>query len=369
MDIRNPKYSPTAINVTRTYMPPREEFEAYLRGIWERGIVTNNGPLVRELESKLKEYLGVRHLFFAANGTVVLQIALKALGISGEVITTPFSYVATTTSLLWENCTPVFADIDKATLAIDPSCIEELITPRTHAILATHVYGIPCDTEAIAKIARKHNLKVIYDAAHAFGTIHNGKQLINQGDISTVSFHATKLFHTIEGGAIITNDDELADRIALYRSFGHRGDDYFSIGINGKNSEFHAAMGLCMLPKVPEIIQERKKICLLYDELLKNSGLQRPLLSEGTIYNYAYYPVIFPSEEQLLRVKQALQDNDIFPRRYFYPSLNKLPYVKQSYSCPVSESVALRVLSLPLYPGLTIQNIELIAGVMLKAIL
>lgn len=368
MDLRDRKDLTNVINVTKTFLPPVEEYEGYLRGIWERGIVTNNGPLVRELELKLKEYLGVRHLFFATNGTIVLQIALKALEITGEVITTPFSYVATTTSILWENCKPVFADIDPSTLGIDPKCIEELITPRTQAILATHVYGVPCEIEAIETIARKNNLKVIYDAAHAFGTVYNGKQLAGYGDISTLSFHATKLFHTIEGGAIITNDDQLADKIALYRSFGHRGDDYFSMGINGKNSEFHAAMGLCMLPRVPEIIEARKKICLLYDDLLKDCGVQRPQLTDATTYNYAYYPVIFPTEQHLLRVKQALQENEIFPRRYFYPSLNKLPYVKDKYSCPQSENFASRVLSLPLYPGLTMQEVELISRIILKAI-
>lgn len=358
----------SVINVTRTYLPPLEEYEHYLRGIWERGVVTNNGPLVRELEARLKEYLGVRHLFFATNGTIVLQIALKALGITGEVITTPFSYVATTTSILWENCKPVFADIDENTLGIDPGYLEELITPQTQAILATHVFGNPCETEAIEKIARKHNLKIIYDAAHAFGTAYKGRQLISYGDISTVSFHATKLFHTIEGGAIITNDDEVAERISLYRSFGHRGDDYFTVGINGKNSEFHAAMGLCMLPRVANIIEERKEIARMYDMLLANTGVQRPQLAAGTAYNYAYYPVIFASEEQLLRVREALNAKEIFPRRYFYPSLNTLPYITQSNSCPVSENIARRVLCLPYYPGLAGKDIERITTIVNAAL-
>jgi len=247
------------INVTQPYLPVYSEYEKYLKEIWQRNWLTNNGPCVQQLEKALKEFLGVKHLLFVNNGTIAIQIALKALAPAGEIITTPFSYVATTNSILWEGCRPVFADIKDSDFNIDPEKIIPLINERTTAILATHVYGNPCDTVAIEKIAEEHNLVVIYDAAHAFGTKYQAKALLSYGNVSTCSFHATKLFHTVEGGAIICNDDELADRMTLYRQFGHAGDDYFCIGINGKNSEVHAAMGLCILPSIDEIIADRKR--------------------------------------------------------------------------------------------------------------
>ncbi len=350
------------INVTKTYLPPLEEYSKYLKKIWESSWITNNGPILKELEEKLKKGLGVKHLFFMSNGTVVLQIALKALGLTREIITTPFSYVATTTAILWENCKPVFVDIDKNTLCVNADLIEASITENTEAILVTHVYGIPCDTDKIEQIAKKHNLKVIYDSAHAFGTIYKGKQLASYGDVATLSFHATKLFHTVEGGAIITNDDALAAKIKLYRSFGHVGDDYFSIGINGKNSEFHAAMGLCVLPRVSGFIEQRKALSLLYDELLANTGVTRPLIPADTVYNYSYYPILFKSEELLLKVKEELIKNEIVPRRYFYPSLNKLPYLTGA-ACPVSEDAASRVLCLPMYQELLPEEVKKIVSV------
>lgn len=355
------------INVTRTYLPPQQEYEAMLQQIWKNAWVTNNGPLLKQLEQQLSDYLGVKHVFFATNGTIVLQLAIRALELSGEVITTPFSYVATTTALLWENCTPVFADIDPQTCTIDVNAIEQLITPRTQAILATHVYGIPCDVHRIEAIAKKHTLKVIYDAAHAFGTEYEGRQLISYGDISTVSFHATKLFHTIEGGAIVTNDDLLAKKISLYRSFGHIGDEYFSIGINGKNSEFHAAMGLCLLPRVPQFIARRKELIDLYDSLFKGTSIVRPAIPAGTKYNYAYYPVLLDSEEQVKKVMAELQQHNIVPRRYFYPSLNTLPYLR-GQSCPVSESIALRVLCLPLFYELGDADVKRISSIVVNCL-
>ncbi|MEI8060147.1 MAG: DegT/DnrJ/EryC1/StrS family aminotransferase, partial [Ferruginibacter sp.] len=242
------------INVTQPFLPPYEVYEGYLKKIWERKWLTNNGPLVQELEKNLKEYLGVKHLFFTNNGTVALQIAIKALDLKGEVITTPFSYVATTNSILWEGCKPVFADINSADFNIDPSKIVPLINENTTGIMATHVYGNPCDVEAIEKIAKEHNLKVIYDGAHAFGSTLNNKQVLSFGDIATCSFHATKVFHTIEGGCITANDNELFRKLYLYRQFGHEGEDYYDIGINAKASEFHAAMGLCVMDALDEII-------------------------------------------------------------------------------------------------------------------
>jgi len=336
------------IQVTKPFLPSLEVYNDYLKGIWEREWITNHGPLVRELEKKLKDYLGVKHLLYVNNGTIALQIAIKALGVKGEIITTPYSYVATTNCILWEGCKPVFADIKETDYNIDPGKIEPLITADTVAILATHVYGNPCDVEAIKKIAEKHRLKVIYDGAHAFGAGLNGKSVLSYGDMATCSFHATKLFHTIEGGAIITNDDELAEKMTLYRQFGHIGDDHFSIGINGKSSEFHAAMGLCLLPMMEEFMKKRKTIAGLYDRFLEGLPIQRPEAISGTVYNYSYHPVILDSEERLHRIADLLKEQDIVTRRYFYPSLNNLPQFKGE-DCPVSESISLRALALPMY--------------------
>lgn len=351
------------INVTKSYLPDLDEYTQYLKGIWERAHLTNDGPLVRELEDKLKAYLGVKHLKYCTNGTVVLQMALKALDITGEVITTPFSYCATTTAILWEHCTPVFADIRQDDFSIDPEKIIPLINKNTQAILATHVYGNACQIEQIQAIADQYNLKVIYDAAHTFGATYKGRSLMTYGDLATCSFHATKVFHTIEGGCIVTDNDEMAEKLHLYRSFGHRYDHYYSIGINAKNSEFHAAMGLCMLPKVPDLISARKQVSAWYNEQLDVNYIQRPTLIDGLAYNYAYYPIVLESEVVLEQVRGALAKEDIFPRRYFYPSLNTLPYTGQQQSCPISEDIALRVLCLPLYPDLAKADVERICAI------
>ena len=263
------------INVTKSYLPDFDEYSQYLKGIWERVYLTNDGPLVRELEVQLKEYLGVKHLKFCTNGTIVLQMALKALDITKEVITTPFSYCATTNAILWAGCTPVFADIRPDDFCIDADLIEPLITENTQAIMATHVYGNACRIEQIQAIADRFNLKVIYDAAHTFGARYHDRSILSYGDVATCSFHATKVFHTVEGGCIVTDDDALAEKLTLYRSFGHKNDDYYSIGINGKNSEFHAAMGLCNLPKVPQLIAARKQVFGWYDDRLDFTKLTR----------------------------------------------------------------------------------------------
>ncbi|MDQ3021271.1 MAG: DegT/DnrJ/EryC1/StrS family aminotransferase [Bacteroidota bacterium] len=356
------------INVTKTYLPPLKEYTEQLKKIWETNWVTNQGPLAENLEHRLKEYLGVKNILLVSNGTIALQIAIKALELSGEIITTPFSYVATTTSILWENCTPVFCDIEDKTFCIDAEKIEEAITYKTSAILATHVYGFPCDVKKIKNIADKHNLKVIYDGAHSFGVKINNQSVLNFGNISTLSFHATKLFHTIEGGAVITNDDKLAEQIFLYRAFGHLDDDYITMGINGRTSEFNAAMGLCNLPKVNDFIGKRKEINLLYKSYLKNLPVQYPLIPENILYNYSYFPVIFQTEEQMLFVKKILSENEINARRYFYPSLNKLPYLKGA-NCPVSEDIASRVLCLPVYQELDNKDIKKISKIIEEVLL
>lgn len=350
------------IQVTKTYLPDFDQYVSYLRKIWDTAYLTNNGPLVQELENKLKEYLGVEQLYFCGNGTIVLQMALKLLDTPGEIITTPFSYVATTNVVLWENCEPVFVDIDPKTYCINPTLIEAAITEKTRAILATHVYGNACDVAAIEDIAKRHHLLVIYDGAHAFGAKLNGESLLAFGDFATCSFHATKLFHTVEGGIIIANDAKWHEKLHLMRAFGHRGDDYYFVGINGKNSEIHAAMGLCNLPVVPELIAARKAVCDLYDSLLDWCHLRAPQWVKGLDRNYSYYPVVFETEEKMLSTKEVLNQNNIYPRRYFYPSLNKLSFLTSSVSCPISEEISLRVLCLPLHAELPDNDVRLITA-------
>lgn len=346
------------INVTKTFLPPLEEYTKQVSRIWENHWATNRGPLVLELEEKLKNYLNINNILITNNGTIPLQIALKLLGKKGEVITTPFSYVATTAAIVWENCKPVFVDIHPEYLTIDETKIEEAITPSTTAILATHVFGNPCNTDAIESIARKYNLKVIYDAAHCFGVKYKGESLFNYGDISTCSFHATKLFHTGEGGAVFCEDKELMHQIFYSHNFGHKGTlDFYGLGINGKISELHGAMGLAVLPYMKTILTERKNITEYYDTQIK--GLQKLKIREGTDWNHSYYPVIFESEEELLKTEKVLIENKIIPRRYFYPSLNSIPYIK-GQQMPISESTAKRILCLPLFPGLTESDLDII---------
>ena len=354
------------INVTKPFLPPIEEYSEYVKSIWERCWLTNNGPLVNDLEMNLKDYLGVDHLLFLSNGTIALQIAIKALELQGEIITTPFSYVATTSSIVWEGSKPVFADIDPRTLCIDPTKIEERINERTVGIMATHVYGIPCDVIAIEQIAKKHNLKVIYDAAHAFGVKYQGKSIFDFGDISTTSFHATKLFHTIEGGAVTTKDPVLLKTMARLRNFGNTISETFEIpGINGKNSEFHAAMGLVNLKHIDEIMASRKAQAQAYDKSLANLRVTRPAILPGVDWNYSYYPIIFDTEQQLLQSVKELNDYWIYPRRYFYPSLSNLHYVDK-YEVPISEDICKRVLCLPMYHSLKSEDIHLIARLLLR---
>lgn len=355
-----------AINVTKTFLPPFDEYAAIIKRAWDKQWITNNGELVLELEDKLKEYLGVEHLLFCNNGTIVLQMALKSLNISKEVITTPFSYVATTNTILWEGCTPVFVDINPETFCIDVDKIETAITPDTQAILATHVFGNACDIESIETIAKRHHLKVIYDGAHAFGATYNNKSIFTYGDISTCSFHATKIFHTGEGGCLISNDPELANKNFLFRQFGHLYDDYFSMGINGKNSELHAAMGLANFKYFNDILFSRKNQSELYDNWLSGS-VQKQVLQPGLKYNYSYYPVLFKDEPEMKRVMTALNKVKIFPRRYFYPSLDSLPFVASS-PMPISLSISQRILCLPIYFDLLPEEIEVICSIVLKSL-
>lgn len=355
------------IPVTKPFLPPIAEYDHYLEGIWQRNWLTNHGPLVNELELRLKEFLGLDHLLFLANGTLALQIAIKALDLTGEVITTPFSYVATTSSLVWEGCTPVFVDIDPSTLNIDPGKIEAAITDKTTGIVATHVYGNPCDIEAIDEIAIKYDLKVIYDAAHAFGTTYKGKSVLAFGDISTLSFHATKLFHTVEGGAVVTPDPEILKKMSYLRNFGHEGPyDFELAGINAKNSEFHAAMGLCNLLYIETILARRRQLKEHYDKRLAGLQVAKPVIASHVVWNCSYYPVLFNDERALLKTVAALENHYVFTRRYFYPSLHTLSYLNHSSDLPNSDSAAQRVLCLPLYHTLSTEEIDMIARVMLR---
>ena len=354
------------INVNKPFLPPVDEYKNLLDGIWKRNWLTNNGPLENELELRLKEYLGLNHLLFVTNGTIALQFAMRLLELKGEVITTPFSFVATASSIAWENCKPLFVDIDKDTFNIDASKIEQAITKNTSAILATHVYGNPCDIDSIEKVAKKNNLKVIYDAAHCFGTKYKGKSVYSYGDISTASFHATKIFHSVEGGAVITNSPELTKKASRMRNFGFADYDKFEgIGINGKNSEFHAAMGLCNLKYAEEILKRRKEHSAYYDSNLKTLRVVKPLVNLDSDFNFAYYPIIFESESILLKSKEELEKNRISTRRYFYPVLSKLNYA-QGYNTPIAEDAAKRVLCLPLYYDLSNEEIDLICRILLR---
>jgi dTDP-4-amino-4,6-dideoxygalactose transaminase len=285
------------------------------------------------------------------------------------VITTPFSYVATTSSLLWEKLTPVMVDIDPETLNIDPDLIEPAITERTTAILAVHAFGNACTVERLQQIAERHRLRLIFDGAHAFGAGYKGRSLFAYGDITAASFHATKLFHTVEGGAVITADSEIARRVASMRNFGHNGPDAFDLpGINGKNSELHAAMGLCNLPHVPAILARRRHLSARYSENLRYAAVQRQLITPGCDYNHAYYPVIFRSEAALLDVIETLNAHQVHPRRYLYPSLNTLNFVPRRGRTPVCDDIAPRVLCLPLYHTLSHQEVDMISDLVLRAI-
>jgi len=353
------------INVTQTFLPPIDEYKEILKSAWDKKWITNRGDLLLELETKLAEYLKVSNFYITTNGTLPLQIALKALDITKEVITTPFSYVATTSSIVWENCTPVFVDIEEDMLTIDANKIEAAITENTQAILATHVFGNPCNIDAIKNIAKKHDLKLIFDAAHCFGVTYKGVSVFNYGDISTTSFHATKLFHTGEGGAIFVKNKSLFKKTFHHHNFGHNGPLKFNgLGVNAKASELQAAMGLSVLPYMNAIIASRKKISLQYEALLRcNYKITVFSYRKEAKRNYAYMPIIFKTRKKLEVAIQKLKEEDIHPRRYFSPSLNTLPYLKNKISMPISESISNRILCLPLYYGLEEKHVVKICNI------
>jgi len=348
------------IPVTKPYLPDREKLKSYIDGIYERHWFTNNGQLVQDLTRRLEDYLGVENLLLVANGTLALQIAYRALGLStarpGEqpkAITTPFTFIATASSLKWDRVEPVFVDIDPETWCLAPENIEAAIAPSVRAIVPVHVFGNACKVEAIAAIAQKHDLKVIYDGSHAFGVKYNGESLLKHGDAVTLSFHATKLFHTGEGGAIVFKRKEDLERAKKMINFGITGPETIEeLGINAKMSELQAAMGLCVLDEIEENLEARAEVWHRYEESLADS-LQLQVKRESLIYNYAYFPVVFESEEQALRVAAALKENGVLARRYFYPSLESVEYIAAYSDQPVSKDIASRILCLPIFSQLS----------------
>jgi dTDP-4-amino-4,6-dideoxygalactose transaminase len=346
------------INVTKTYLPDRAKLDKYIDKIYSTAWVTNNGQLVKELTVRLEEYLGVQNLLLVASGTLALQITYKTLGVGGQAITTPFSFVATTSSLVWEGIEPIFVDIDPETFCIDSSKIEEAITPKTTAIVPVHVFGNACEVEKIEKIAQKYGLKTIYDGAHAFGVQYNDRSLLSYGDATILSFHATKLFHTIEGGAIIFRNKEDLERAKLMINFGINGpDSVVELGINAKMNEFQAAMGLCVLDEIDIILEQRAEIWNYYENTLKNQ-VQFQKRNCRCTNNYSYFPVLLESEKKILKVTTAMNSLGIYPRRYFYPSLNTLKYLKQWMPQKISENIATRVICLPIYAGLSVNRMK-----------
>lgn len=352
------------IFVTQPTLAPLAEYSKLLEEVWESGILTHNGPKVQQLEKELSQKLDLKNFTIVLNGTIALQMAIKALELKGEIITTPFTWVATVSAIKWEGCSPIFCDINPKTLNIDEDKIEDLITEKTVAIMPVHVFGTACNVEKIEAIAKKHNLKVIYDAAHAVGTNYKGKSILECGDVSATSLHATKLFNTGEGGACITNSDELNEKLKRIRFFGHNtSKDVVEDGFNGKLTEIHAALGIANLKYFDNVLEDRKKKYIIYKELLKENNYLRFQEVKEDETNYSYFPVIFESEAQLLKVEKSLNEGNIFPRRYFYPSVNTYTEIVKYQATPVSEDISKRIICLPLYLNLTGEEVKKIAQI------
>lgn len=359
------------IYVTQPHLPPLAEFIPYLEKIWDNKILTNCGPFHQQLEKELCDYLGVKHICLFTNGTIALVTALQALRITGEVITTPYSFVATAHSLLWNGIKPVFVDVNPDTLNLDPAKIEAAITPHTTAIMPVHCYGHPCDVDAIQKIADNYNLKIIYDAAHAFGVQCHGGSVLNYGDLSVLSFHATKVFNTFEGGAIVCPDEKTKIRIDQLKNFGHVGEvTVVAAGINGKMSEINAAFGLLQLKHIDHALAKRKAVDLAYRQLLKDvKGIQCLNDAGEKVANYAYFPILvtpdYPISRDALNLK--LKEIGINPRRYFYPLISEFPMYRglpsaDKKNLPVSSVASSQVLCLPIYPDLPMEVVEEVAS-------
>lgn len=359
--------------VTQPSLPSLDEFIPMLKKIWDSKILTNNGPFHQQLEEELCKYLGVKYISLFANGTLALVTALQALGISGEVITTPYSFVATVHSLWWNNIKPVFSDIDFQTCNINPDKIESLITPSTTAILPVHVYGNPCDVERISQIAETYNLKVIYDAAHAFGVKVRDESVLNFGDLSILSFHATKVFNTFEGGAIICHSADMKQRVDDLKNFGFRDEiTVVAPGINAKMNEIQAAMGLLQLKYIDNAIEKRGKLCQLYKkELINIRGLRMLIPEKNISYNYSYFPIFI--EEDLFgktrdQIYGALKNSGIYARRYFYPLISQFSTYKELSSAkvgqmPVAEKLSEQVICLPLYSDMNEAQVKFVCSI------
>ncbi len=350
------------------FLPPIEEYVKYLEKAYQRGSLTDHGILLDELEQRLKKYLNVQDLQCVTSATTALQIAIKALGIDGgEIITTPFSYVATTSAILAEKCTPVYVDIEPDFFNIDADKIEQAITPKTKAIMPVHIFGRACNIEKIEEIAKKYDLKVIYDAAHAFGAEYNGQSILNYGNISVVSLQETKLFHTVEGGIMTAKDPYISRQIDLIKKCGHEDENFIRDGINARLSELHAAMGLANLDHIDENIEKRKILSETYDELLENSVIL-PKKQQNLNYKYPYYVIVLHSTEQRKTVEKALWDEQIYPWHCYSPTLNTLKYLKTTQPCPIAEDLVSRMLMMPLYVELEKADIERVCDVVLRTV-
>jgi dTDP-4-amino-4,6-dideoxygalactose transaminase len=365
------------IYVTKPYLPPLEEFIPYLEKIWESKILTNGGPFHQQLEQALCDYLGVDHISLFANGTLALMTALQALELEGEIITTPYSFVATSNALLWNKLTPVFVDIDPETLNLDARKIEAVITPKTTAILPVHCYGNPCDVSAIKAIADRNGLRVIYDAAHAFGVRDQGGSILRHGDLSILSFHATKVFNTFEGGAIISPDAETKKCVDLLKNFGIVDETtVVAAGLNGKMSELNAAFGLLQLNYIDAAITARQAIDREYRELLNDvPGIRCLERRQEITANYSYFPVLVENDFPLTRddLYENLREKKIFARRYFYPLISQFPEYgelpsAEELSLPNAKDLSSRILCLPIYPAMTLADCERVVNSIVGAL-
>lgn len=364
MSLKKKQIVDKPVYVTTPSLAPFDEYAELLKSVWERRILTHNGPMVQQFEIDFCDHFKLKNMVAVSNGTIALQMAIKTLELKGEIITSPFTWIATVSAIKWEGCKPVFADIDPETLNIDPSKIEKLINSDTVAIMPVHVFGNPCKVEEIRQIALKYKLKIIYDAAHAVGSVYSGSSLLEHGDISATSFHATKLLNTAEGGGCITKSPELHEKLKRIRFFGH--DDAKNVvedGFNGKMTEVHAALGLANLRYIEEVLDDRKKKNLLYKKYLKDvSGIRFQTINIEEC-NCSYFPVIFESQKKLHHALNALNEVNVFPRRYFYPSANTFNRVVDYASCPYAEDISNKILCLPLYFDLSVETIYNIAAV------
>ncbi len=357
----------TKIEVTKPFLPPISEYFYLLEKVWESGILTHNGPMVQSFENLFSQKYNLKNTLATSNGTIALQIAIRALKLKGEIITTPFTWVATASSIIWEHCTPVFVDIDCKTLNIDCNKIEKKITRNTCAILPVHVFGSPCDCSYLEEIARKFNIKVIYDAAHAVGSSYNGKSVLSYGDVTATSFHATKLLNTAEGGACFSDNSEIIERIKQIRFFGHNDNkEIVTDGFNGKMTEIHAALGIINLTYIDEILADRKKKYFLYKSLLEKTEMIQFQTINVNETNFSYFPIVLRNESVLDKIVFALNNENIYPRRYFYPAINTLSRILSYQEAPISEEISSRILCLPLYYDLDCDIIEKISNIILR---